>query len=380
VLVGSCALSGRDWGVDNFADIARSIAKEHGLRFKMAKVYAEVPKALVRERLRSGRIHPIDPAPEYDDAAIDRSVRIVGVLGPEAYQTAMDAGADLVLAGRSTDTAIFAALPLAKGFDPGLAWHAGKIAECGTDAAVPKRRLDLLHVEVKSDSFVVEPLADDLRCTPFSVAAHMLHEVSDPYLMIEPGWRTDTRAATYEATSDRAVAVRGSVGTRTPYTVKLEGAEFAGYQQAFMFSVRDPTILESIDEWTENIRHDIEIRCEELLGPEGLSTCTATVRIYGQDGTMGLREPLKKFAGHEAFFLIDVVAPDRETCEAATSVIWYAYIHAKAPAWDQSCTVAWPFTRSIMDMGETFRFNVHHAMEVDDPMETARIEYEEVGP
>jgi hypothetical protein len=26
-----------------------------------------------------------------------------------------------------------------------------------------------------------------------------------------------------------------------------------------------------------------------------------------------------------------------------------------------------------------YRFNVHHAMEVDDPLETFRIEFEEVG-
>ena len=31
LLVGSCALSGRDWGVDYFADMARSIAEEFDL-------------------------------------------------------------------------------------------------------------------------------------------------------------------------------------------------------------------------------------------------------------------------------------------------------------------------------------------------------------
>jgi hypothetical protein len=41
--------------------------------------------------------------------------------------------------------------------------------------------------------------------------------------------------------------------------------------------------------------------------------------------------------------------------------------------------VAWPFTRAIHDIGEVFRFNVHHAMEVDDPLETFRLESEKVG-
>ena len=110
-----------------------------------------------------------------------------------------------MLAGRATDTAIFAAIPLARGFDPGLTWHAGKIAECGTGSAEPRRRLDVLHVQLEKESFVVQPLADDLRCTPFSVASHQLHEVADPITLVEPGWTTDMRNVRYEAASERSV-------------------------------------------------------------------------------------------------------------------------------------------------------------------------------
>jgi hypothetical protein len=41
-------------------------------------------------------------------------------------------GANFVLAGRCSDSALFAAIPLMQGFPPGLAWHAGKVSECGT--------------------------------------------------------------------------------------------------------------------------------------------------------------------------------------------------------------------------------------------------------
>ena len=107
-------------------------------------------------------------------------------------------------------TSIFAAIPLSRGFDPGLAWHAGKIAECGTSAAEPRRRLDVLHIAMERDSFVVQPLADDVRCTPFSVASLQLHEVADPFTMVEPGWTTDLREVRYDAVSDRAVRVSGA--------------------------------------------------------------------------------------------------------------------------------------------------------------------------
>jgi hypothetical protein len=378
LLVGSCATSGRDWGVDWFADMARRSAKESGLSFTLAKIYAEVSPDVVVERIEAGRLQALEPAPPYDAAAVRRSTRVVGVMGTEPFLAALAQGADVVLAGRATDTAIFAAIPLSQGFDPGLSWHAAKIAECGSSCAEPRRRLDVLHVEIGPDSFVVQPLRDDIRCTPFSVAAHQLHEVADPFTMVEPGWITDLRDVRYEPASDRAVRVSGATARPAPYTVKLEGVERVGAQRMFMCSVRDPTILEDLDGWTAGIGDDIVSRCEELLGPGGYDRCTVTTRIYGRDGTMGAREPIKTFEGHEAFLVVDVIADDDATCEAATSVIWYAFMHAKSPGWRGGGTVAWPFPQSIYKLGDVYTFNVHHVIEVDDPMDTFRLELEEV--
>ena len=379
LLIGSCGTSGRDWGVDLFADIARKVAADSGETFTIAKIYAEVPAELVVERLESGRVHPIDPAPPYDAAAARRSVRIVGAMGAEPFQRAIAMGADVVLAGRATDTAIFAAIPLSRGFDPGLVWHAGKIAECGTACTEPRSRLDVLHIEMGRDSFVVQPLADHIRCTPFSVAAHQLHEVADPFTLVEPGWIIDMSTARYEAVSDRAVRVSGSTATPAPYTVKLEGVERVGWQHMFMFGLRDPTIIADLDAWQANIEDDIASRCAELLGAEAAGTWETHVRIYGRDGVMGARESDPRGPGHEVFVVVDVVAPDRTTCETVTAVIHYAFMHAKSPGWRGGTTVAWPFPKSTFDLGEVYRFNVHHAMEVDDPMELFRLELEEIG-
>jgi hypothetical protein len=146
-----------------------------------------------------------------------------------------------------------------------------------------------------------------------------------------------------------------------------------------MFSVRDPTILAVVDEWIEFIQGDIRQRCVELLGDGAYEQCQITTRVYGRDGTMGSREPIKQFEGHEAFFVVDVVAPDKRIADTATSVIWYAFMHAKSPSWRGGATVAWPFSRSQFDLGDAYRFNVHHVVEVDDPLETVRIELEDVG-
>lgn len=380
LIVGSCGMSGRDWGVDLFAELAREIADEHGLSFRMARIYSELQPDLVVDHIRADRLRPIEPAPHYDEEVAANSARIVGVMGVEPIQEALRRGADIVLAGRTTDTAIFAAIPLSRGFPPGPVWHAAKVAECGTGAAEPRRRLDVLHIELEGDSFVAQPMAEDLRCTPFSVAGNQLHEVADPYTLIEPGWRIDLRETNYAAVTDRATRVTGSAAERIPYTMKLEGVEHLGSQQMFLFSVRDPTILEALDGWTTSIEADVAGRIEEILGAGVLDQCVISIRTYGRNGTMGSREPIDRFEGHEACFVVDVIAPDAPTCETVTSVLWYAMMHAKSPGWRGGVTVAWPFTRQIFDVGEAYRFNVHHAIELDDPLEPLRIETEEVSP
>ena len=57
---------------------------------------------------------------------IDESHRVVGMMGVEPFQKAITSGAQIILAGRATDASIYSAIPLMKGFDPGLCWHLSK--------------------------------------------------------------------------------------------------------------------------------------------------------------------------------------------------------------------------------------------------------------
>ena len=120
LLIGSCATSGRDWGVDWFA--------EHGPRHRQgARPQAQGGQDLHASCRPTSSSSSCGPAsstrsirrPHYDEDVIRSSVRIVGVMGAEQFQAALDSGADVVLGGRATDTGIFAAIPLARGFDPG---------------------------------------------------------------------------------------------------------------------------------------------------------------------------------------------------------------------------------------------------------------------
>ena len=78
-----------------------------------------------------------------------------------------------------------------------------------------------------------------------------------------------------------------------------------------------------LDAWRRNIDDDIATRCEELLGPGAdVTSCETHVRVYGRDGVMGPMEPdREQLEGHEAFLVVDVVAPGAQTRETATSVI-----------------------------------------------------------
>lgn len=114
------------------------------------------------------------------------------------------------IAGRTTDTSIYAALPIAAGFDPGLAWHAGKLLECGAASTQEFAPGDCIVVTLEEDCFYVEPMNPNLHHTPVSVAAHSFYENGSPFHLYEPGGMMDLTDCKYEAVSDRKVKVSGS--------------------------------------------------------------------------------------------------------------------------------------------------------------------------
>src|SRR4029077_7090533 len=112
VLVGSAGTAGGAgyvaWGLKN----AREIVYENHLNLRTAVIYAEQEKTYLKRLLHQNRILPLDPAPPISDSIIDSSSRIVGMMGVEPLQQAILEGANFVLAGRCSDSALFAAIPL----------------------------------------------------------------------------------------------------------------------------------------------------------------------------------------------------------------------------------------------------------------------------
>ena len=68
VMIGSCGTCGSDAGVEEVADIVTEILHENGWHAKIAKVYSEVQRDLLKEKYAQGKIHALEGAPEISEA------------------------------------------------------------------------------------------------------------------------------------------------------------------------------------------------------------------------------------------------------------------------------------------------------------------------
>ena len=124
LVIGTAGTCGADDAVDWFLDITKEIAKETDQNVTVAVLKSGQPIDRVLNALQQGRITPLEPAIEIDHDLLQSCSNIVALAGAEQIQAALKTGADIIIAGRATDTATIAALPLARGVPCGrrLAW------------------------------------------------------------------------------------------------------------------------------------------------------------------------------------------------------------------------------------------------------------------
>jgi hypothetical protein len=381
LLIGSAGTAGGEPHLALVRDIVLEIAREEGLRFRLALIHAEQDKKYLKKRLAEGRIRPLKPTPEFNEGVIDRAERIVAMMGEEPFLRALDQGADVVIAGRASDCAIFAGIPIRMGVPPGLAWHAAKLLECGSAIAVSRPSPDSIFVTFKGDHFDIEALDPEVRCTPQSVAAHALYENADPYRLIESSGTLDLTQASYEALDDRRVRVRGSMFEFADvYTVKLEGAERVGYQSIVIGSVRDPFIIRQIDSWSERLKEKLKGRVADVFDAETASNYIFNLRVYGKDGTMGPLEPVQTVTSHELCLVLEVTAATQEIATTIVSMARHQALHLPIPEWSGLITgVACIYSPAYLERGAVYRFCVNHVVEPDDAYEMFPIEMLDAG-
>src|ERR1035437_5905166 len=208
-LLGTAGTAGAAPHLDKTLTMVRDIARAEGLHFRLAAIRADMPRDAIKLAIRAGKVKPLGAIPALTEHDVDAATHIVGQMGIEAFQRALTAGADVVIAGRACDTAVFAAIPAMLGYPIGPAMHMAKIIECCSICTTPGGR-DAILGTLNDDGFIIDSMNPVRNATPMSVAAHSLYEQADPYRVIEPEGALNTETARYEALDEHRCRVSGA--------------------------------------------------------------------------------------------------------------------------------------------------------------------------
>ena len=373
LVIGTAGTCGADDAVDWLLDITNEIATETGQDVTVAVLKSGQPADRVMRALDQGRITPLEPVIDVDHNLLQSCTNIVALAGAEQIQAALNTGADIVIAGRTTDTATIAALPLARGCHAGGAWHGAKIGECGA-LATTNPSSGTIMITFDADGFTVEPMGQNARATPYTVSAHMLYENSNPLQLYEPGGHLDVTGATYTALDDRRVRVTGSTWVPSDaYTVKLEGARCGGYQCVSLALIREARYVQNIETWTEAVEENCRQKAQERI--EG--DFTLELRIIGLNATLGAQD-VNAQIGTEVGVLGIVTAPTEMVAKEVAKMLNPYLLHMPLTEDEEMPTFAFPFSPNEMNRGEIYEFCLNHVMELDDPMQAFSLTIEQV--
>ena len=367
LIIGSAGTAGGNIQVEKFLELFRQIKAENNLRdFKVAVVRSELDKDAIKKKLREGLISPMPGLiPPLTEDEVDRSSHIVAQMGVEPFIQALQTDADVILTGRSCDTAIYACYPIMMGISPALAFHAAKIMECGAYATDKGVSNDSLLATFTKDWFELEPLNPALKCTPMSVAEHTMYENGHPYVFSEPDGTLDCGSASFVQIRPNAVRSWGAVFTPAEpgkARVKLEGARAAGYRSISIIGVHEPAFIARYDEIVEKVKNEVfeQIGTEEELG------YTIQFRAYGKNAVLQELETHAP-AEHEIGIVIDVVADTQEAAHGMAAAFRSSIMHMPYEGRQTiGGNIAFSFTPLESDLGILYEFNVWHLMQVED--------------
>ena len=211
MIVGSAGDTGSNSRVDLFVRLIRDLAEKHGLpRFRLGYFYSDISKDALRRCVEAGdTITGLDARPPLDLATLDATERVVAMAGVHPYIKLLDGGADVIIGGRSSDCAIFAAPAIHQDFPRGLAYFYGKVLECASFCAEPYGGKESVLGEITMDDVKVTALLPEQRCTIASVAGHAMYERANPFYEYFLGGHIDMSGCRYEQYDERTVRVTG---------------------------------------------------------------------------------------------------------------------------------------------------------------------------
>jgi hypothetical protein len=375
VIIGSAGGSGARPHVEWTLDIIEEILQEKKLSAKLAIIWADFPQEQVLDALNRGEITPLTQnIPQLTEEAIRQTNSIVGQMGHEPILEALEAGSEIIVCGRAYDPSPFAAVGIYYGKDPGLSYHLGKILECGALCAEPATTKDCILGTISDDHFTVQALNDCRTCTAISVAAHTFYEKEHPYLLHGPGFMLDLQDCRFTDLGSGVVRVSGSRYIQQPKTcIKLEGARLTAYRTFVIAGIRDPILLEKLEEVESAVTAQTKQYYPEI--DEG----DYQIRFYnyGMNAVLGDRE-YEPFRGHEIGVLFEVVARTQELASSICATVRSTFLHYGYEGRKSTAgNLAFPFAPSDIEFGPVYEFSIYHLMEC--PSDSFPIEYRQGG-
>jgi hypothetical protein len=362
VIIGSAGGAGADVHIEWTMSIINEILDEHQLNAKKAIIWADFTPEEVIEALHTDRIKPMGAnIPELTEETIRKSTSIVAQMGHEPIVEALEEGADIIICGRAYDPSPFAAIGIYHGKDPALAYHLGKILECGALCAEPGTTKDSILGTISDESFTVQSLNPLRQCNPISVAAHTFYEKEHPYLLHGPGFSLDLSECEFKEEEPGIVRVSGSKYIRDEsHFVKLEGASLVAYRTFGIAGVRDPLLLNILEEVQEKVKEQAGSYYNEISSDD----YQINFYNYGKNAVLGSKET-EPFHHHEIGVLYEVVAETQEIASSICSTVrstllHYGYEGRKSTAGN----LAFPFAPSDVEFGPVYEFSVYHLMEI----------------
>ena len=365
MIVGSAGDTGSNSRVDLFVGIIRDLAKQHGLpRFRIGYFYSEVAKDALRRRIEAGdTITGLDARPSLDLAVLSVTERVVAMAGIHPYTKLLDQGADVIIGGRSSDCAIFAAPAIRRGFPQGLAYFYGKVLECASFCAEPYGGKESVLGEITMDDVKVAALLPEQRCTIASVAGHAMYERANPFYEHFLGGHIDMSQCRYDQYDERTVRVTGPrYVPASELRVKLEGAGKVGERYVGIVGVRDPYTIANIDLVTAWARRQVI----ERFGHEGYEL---HFTVYGRDAILGDREPLKAAPCHELGVVVQGIAPSKAMAEEVCMIATRQMFYARLPQVKGTAGGVAFLLDEVMPASPAYRWTINHTMRLDDPLE-----------
>jgi hypothetical protein len=372
LIVGSCGGAGTDRGVKAYARLVSEIAQERGRGYDAALIFAEQSRNWAHAQLRrGGGAQPTTPLLEAGERAvaqeIDGSDRLVAVMGASPILDALRRGAQVVLAGRACDDALFAAAAMWRGARPAPAYLAGKLLENASLVAEPFVLRESVIAEIEADELVLEPMLPEQRCTRVSVAAELMYERRTPYEQYGPDGMLDLRGLTIEDVDERRVRLRGAEYRKVKAALKVEGAGSAGFRSLCIAGCRDPRMIAALG----GILQDLEVSVRAT----GAEVATS---VFGRDAVMGPLEPVRT-PPHEVGIVVETLGPTQDKANSACLLAKRLLFSAKFPGQKQTGGSVLSMIDEFLECGRSYRWTVNHLFEVDDTAAPFRIEMRRLG-